>query len=464
MFTLKNPNLIALLGEQVDHNVAFRQGTALGKLINVGTIGADSTTELLGNFDKDHAHEAYMSDLENQIRSIIGDEIRFIRNTVSSVIEDVHQLLEDKVATLVPKGYKNQVIQARVPEFLLSEELVGMVSKYETASVKDVTFSKNVFPSLTSQELLSIMNTIDDPEMISMVNGLVDSTSTNLVDIYNKWFRNDKASDYPRPGELTKPSYTPFIYTERAIAYLLAVGFYKNTHPDVNLDLATYTSQLSVLAASLGKQLFQNLTLVTNLANTGKLLVSVEPTSEGRNVIVRGRVYDKFLELQDATPDTLLALEGTYRTQLNNLTLEVITNEDLGDLVAKANVVATREANYHKSLIQNQRMTYILKELMLTLSSIIDEEKYVLPEGKSKAEVLNACRVVAKDFGNFSMDSMYYMVRNVVCTGLYPNSTALTYLKAMDQYQKQNPNITAREAATLATRDALVEWSVNQLA
>ena len=57
----------------------------------------------------------------------------------------------------------------------------------------------------------------------------------------------------------------------------------------------------------------------------------------------------------------------------------------------------------------------------------------------------------------------YQYVRTVVCKVFFPHTQALRILSDIDAHAQNNPSLSPREAATLATIDLVCEWAASQI-
>lgn len=463
MFTLQNLNMIHLLGESCKGELRFKNTSPLGKLMNVNELDVENLGDLLLRFKDDTAHEEFMSALEDEVVGILQARIKFIRNDVVSMIEDLNETITTKVDDNLPLLTGTKVAVAYTPRILTSELLLGMTEQHVNAIIKTVDFGK-AFPEMFADELVSLITANYDVDTVSMINELIDSMNVNIVDIYNKNFRNITTKGYPLASELVKPSYTQFIHLERAVVYLMANAFYKEPLETVNLPLAKYNALLSEHVASTGKQLATSIKLLSDSYRTSnKLLVYVDYSGSSEGTIVLNRKqYDLILEVDGCTPETILGMHSL--NVLNKIHLSDADDAlNLVDTIAKANVEIQRVSNYKRSILNNNRTTTVMRVILEEINRIIDAKEFIVPEGKTKSDVINSCRAIISEYGMISPDKLYYFIRKVVCLGLYPNSGAFKYLTSMDTHQLDNPNLKPREAATLALRDTLVEWDIAQL-
>lgn len=463
MFTLRNPNLILLLAESLNSDLVFKEGSPLAKLATINSLEAETLPDLLALFDKDEAHEAFMGQMEQELTNLLRERIRYIRNDITSTIEGICSGIGEKLDNMHATLPIDTIVPAYTPRLLESEFLVGLVDKFKNVPITEAKIPKGAFPELSPTELVALATCIDDGEVKEMVGEVIDASSTSIVDIYNYHFRDIKASDYPKAFDYVRPSYTKFMYLEQVIVYMLAEGFYKEPHESVNMELSAYNAALATLRAKMGRLIYNGMDVIKHAdKREPKLLITTDLRDGKRVLVVDRKRYDWFLELEGAKPETLLGLD-----KLDLLSkIKLPTKESALDYVSSiepANVKIQRELTYLQSIVKDQRRTVVVKEVLKEVVKLVESEKFVVPADETAATVIDNCRKLASDYGVVSLDKVYYFVRHIVCRGLYPHSGAETYLSSMDRYQQENPNITPREAATLAMRDTLVLWSCDQL-
>lgn len=463
MFTLRNPNLVTLLAQACPGPIMFRQGSPFSKLVTGLHHEVESLPEALAYFEKDARHEEFMSAMEEELTTILRTRVTFVRNHITATIEDLNTEITDTLDGLVPEVSGHRVVVANYPRVLTSELLLSMTDKYKEAPFQSQSIPKGVFPDLAASDLMELLNNIDDTEVRELVNELVDSLDVSITDIYAKHFQGRVIPGYPNPGELRAPSYTPFIYIERAIVFFLATGFYAKPHESVNLALDTYNSTLAVMLSNVGKQVFNNSGLINrDLKTSNKLLVTLDHSKEDATIVLRRKQYDMFLDAEMCTPETILGLFklGTLERVSFNTTEEM---DEYSHSIELANKAAKYDATIRQNVLNDSRRAVALRELIKHVTTYIESEEYIKQEGETSAMVLNRCRQVARDHGHFTIENVFFLIRKVVCLGLYPNSGALVYLEAMDRHQSENPNLTSREAATLAMCDMQCAWAMQQL-
>lgn len=463
MFTLRNPNLILLLAESLNSDLFFKDNSPLAKLVNTNCLEAEDLPTLLAKFEKDEAHEAFMGQMEQELTNLLRERIRFIRNDITSTIETICGKVGEKLDGMTATLPVQNIVTAYTPRLLESELLVGLVDKYKNVPISEAKIPAGAFPELSPAELVGIATSIDDGEVKEMISEVIDGMEVSIVDIYNRHFRGVKTPNYPGGFTYMRPSYTQFLYMEQVVVFMLADGFYKEAHGSVDMPLSAYNAAMATLRAKFGRLIYNGMGVIKHAEKVDpKLLVTTDLRDGKRVLVVNRKRYDWFLELEGVRPETVLGLDKNGKLGTIKLPTKESAMEYIG-LIEPANLTIQRELNYMQSVIKDQRRTVVVKEVMKLVAEIAQSEKYVVPAGTSASKIIDECRKLAGEYGVVSLDKVYYFVRHLVCRGLYPESGAETYLSAMDRYQQENPNITAREAATLATRDTTLAWTCNQL-
>lgn len=458
MFTLRNLRNIVMMSESVQSPIMFKGASPLAKLM---TRIPPESTDIYGMVqavNEDPQHEAVMSALVNEIKPLMTQRISYIRNTIAGVVEDIYDEVNENAKISSSLAIPYDIAPARIPNILAGEFLTTFTRDYREAAIEVAITPKNAFPMYSADELIAIMNFLgDDRELISDIADLVDSTSVSVVDIYSKWFLGITPKGYPTANQLIAPSYTQFMYTEWAIVFLLAQGFHKNLDPNVNMRLDQYNLFLLRLIANTGKYLYNGLPrLKAQFGDKGALWIGNVTTSAGVTVVIVNAVkYVEALNAGTLTAETVLGL-----AMLGKLHRMPHGYDEKDIDFAKATYNA-RKSKF-EALELDRYKANVMVETMKSISRRINNGEF-LSASEDGVEVTSRCKEILDDYSLLGTEQMFLMIRSVVTKGLYPNSGAYSYFNAMDTYQKQNPNIDPREAATLAARDVIVEYCVNQL-
>lgn len=464
MFTLRNPNLILLLSDVAGQNLRFTEASPFNKLIGGVEQEVDSVHELLNCYATDTAHEAFMTDMEEHMTSLIRDKVSFIRSTISATVEELAHRVDSRMDESMALAPTINIGVTFTPEILMSETLEGLVDSFRDESVQTIKFEQGTFPKLQATDLMEVLNTINDDDVKRMLSELVDSTPVSIVSIYEKWFCDKRDVSYPHPSALLAPTYIAFSHVERVIAYFLACGFINNPHDGVNSSLINYNFNLQKLKATLSKLVYLSINELKNQnKSASSLLKTIDRNGPVPTLVLNKVRYDEFLTVPNCTPETILGLH--LRGQLKDITFSSVEELDsMAVMFEEANKSALSDLNYRKSIKVDNRRAIAVRTILLAITEYIDDEQFVLPEGFTREDLIERCRTVLDGAGRFPMDNMFFLVRKAVCKSLYPNSGADVYFDAMDKYQKENPNIQPREAATLAMRDSIVDFIANQFA
>ena len=458
MFTLKNLRNVQMMAEQTSRNINFRSGSPLAKLITNIPAEATDVYSLLAAVGNDQQHEATMNVLVNEMIPLLKQRIAFIRNTVSGEVETIMDEIEEETAILPKMFAPVDIKTAKIPDILAGDMLLSYVRRYQDATIETVTPISNAFPRYGSEELIEKMMFVDDQELRKEVLDLVDTTQVSIVDIYNKWFIGTTPVNYPQPNQLVGPSYINFMYTEWAIVFLLAQGFLNNVDANVNLRSEQYNLFMMRLASNTGKYLYNSLPrLKSAMMAGGALLIGVTHVNHVKSLIVNDAEYKARIQAGTITPAAVLGLGMLGRE--NELKMPHALDTKLVDGAEAEFKSQTAKA---QAIVMDRYKANVMVALMRSILSRVESGKFA--NNEAPQTVMDRCRELMDDYSLLGTDHLYLMVRSVVAKGLFPNSGAFAYFNAMDTYQKQNPNIDPRAAATLAARDVLVEYCVNQIA
>jgi hypothetical protein len=454
MFTIERPSNVTLIADSITRDMTMKPSSPLEKLIhrNIPCINLNNEadiTDLFACFYEDTDHEANMEEMSTELSSIIVNRVSFIRNHVVGVIEDIMSKVDGVMADYIPVNSDYTIQPVSVPELLTSELLYNLTHDYKDTQVTGVRIPDGVMPVLNETELFELIK-LNDEKYDSMVKEFILSTELSIVDIYNKTFLNKIVSGYPDRFDRVKPYYTEFYRINQIICFFIARGFKNNIQENVNLDLVKYQLLFNQLSNDFGK--FVHSTVI-HFSKPERELVRY---LDGKRIIVNDKLYKDFLKEWDAS-NLVGAVIGNVKLG-DGSSVDIGVMQDSLSVYNRYKLTSIARANSAKRGVA-------VKEISRCINEFIKEEDIPKESNLSKADIISRVNDVIRDCECYNdMDRLYYMVRDIVCKGLYPDSGALAYLSCMDRHQREQPDIKPREAASLAACDLMVDWLVNNIA
>lgn len=464
MIIVRNLRNVEMAMRASQKPLAFKAASPFAKLLSRVPADTKNIQEIAEALNNDEQFENLMEMLVNELKPIMTSRIAYIRNEIGGAVAELADAVADDMDVAPPAYAPYTIVTNRIPEILTSEFLVAYTNPFKEVQLVTFSIPSEAFPPYSAGELIDKMCFIKgDEEFNSMVADLADACGTSIVDIYNKHFRNITTPDYPQAFKLVAPSYINFMYIENTVVFLLANAFAQDIDPNVNMRAADYSLAMANLIGNVGRYLNRVLPqLLNTFGPKGNLYLGTQSTklSNGmlqRTIVLNAERYANALENGLKPSEVMgMGIKGSLSMLNNYGTPDCTRAREDGEKAF--NLAQSRQA----TLAQDQLKTNAINSIMTHARELIAKNKFAV-QGKSDNEILLDCREVLDQYSALSLDQVPFMCRAVVCKALYPNSGAFSYFTAMDNYQKANPNITPREAATLAARDAIVEYSLNQL-
>lgn len=468
MFQHLNPSQATLLLNQVPagRKLVPIEGTPLARIVRqtieaVGLTNLSDDKELshdellaliLSNTKANRTHEEAITKCITENRHRIERQVRYIRNDVRDVIENVFGRVEAALADRLTDAEKYRVDVVSLPEVLSHQVVQEAVKRLGTGMSGKI--EHHIFPELTNADIESLITTLapDDD-----VKAFLKALPVPMYDIYNAVFRDKRPAQYPTPTQLIAPSNQQFVVIQALFTILLAEAMQNKTPPGVDASKAVLITNLAEIARK------QN-GVISGLANThrdavarGQVFVMYQHEGNKIRLLVNDLAFAEFKEKGGSQHHVIAAMLHGDPHRVSR----VVT-----DVAYKA-LLEQKHKDYQAKLtleLNEKRSTIVSQVTALEISKLINENEINLSDiGYSKEKALSEMRQVLATTRFQGQEDVYQFVRSVVCRTLYTSINAEYALEGIDKYCAENESFTVREAALLVTRDLLCLWVSSQM-
>lgn len=401
-------------------------------------------------------HDVTIDEMSDVIAETVRNNLDLARNGINPIVKEVATDVEQYVndAESINRTHVS-VVPVNYADVWNSPVLSEMVSRYRETSIEEVRLSIGVPCEDTKESLVELAKTGAsrfDQELEEWFESLSDAL---VVETFNGVFGENPASrartlnDVIHSGDhLLRPELT----TRALLTHLFARKLMQEIPEGVKSDLETYRLHMATVMSQSGRVI--NAIMERREANIQRRqLVAGWP--QGREqlgkypfqVYVNGDVYNRWLE-EGGEPDAILGSFVTDQRRGYNELLEG-TESYAKEWQRKARVMATTQ--------RFNRFNHALEGMRLAVTRQInefDEENLVVP----REELHKRLSIELKSLkGNFH-EHIYVCARMIVCNTMFPHTLGLEILTAIDSAANDNPEISIREAALLATIEIVSSW------
>lgn len=254
------------------------------------------------------------------------------------------------------------------------------------------------------------------------------------------------------------------------ILLMLLITEHLRDHPQdprgESVDLETYREVLTQLMEMIGIQLCENYKARETARKNQRLVFAIDNSLDWDSVsglaakslcvTVNSDLFSTWIERGGQT-EALLALG------VDNLSIRSIP-----DINAQHEALVKRWQQYYARLqarVQAEWVSY-RRHALVTVVEHLDASEIDavgnLPE-LPVATIRKRARDVVATFRDGDLDDSWRVTTKLVCEVFYPNTPYHRFLYAMDQLAEKNPQLPAREIASLATMEMVVQWLRDQM-
>lgn len=408
--------------------------------------------------DNNEAHALVIDALVAQGISAVQAQLRVIKNDCKDDIEYVFGRVTKEVESVMVAVPKVHIAESSYPKLYDSMTFASLIDPYQQFAYQDITIPEGVFPNLTPAEAKQLLM-CGDSEIDGAVEELVAVLPVTPQDIYNKHYRKQSVINYPNPQQMVEPYFVYYQVIESALLFLMSLSLQQNPIANINLSAQELKLLTTTLCRKYGASCNKNLSARERILQSGDVFFTTRRKDETTTIVVYQENYIRWLTDGDG--------DG------NSGSVEVLVGMYLRDVLLKFNSIpSSRYEEYQRAYeryMQNEEVLLkekrsaivtaaVAKAMEKLLASEVDYTILPLP----KDQYLVKMRDVISKRAYFDSDDVYQYCRRVVCRVLYEHLQAESFLTAMDKYQEEQPNLTPRECALLATRQLITDYLWSQ--
>lgn len=408
--------------------------------------------------DKNDAHALVIDALVTQGISAVQAQLRVIKNDCKDDIEYVFGRVSKDVENVMVVVPKVHIAESTYPKIYDAMTFASLIDPYQQFAYQEVAIPEGVFPNLTPAEAKQLL-LCGDSEVDSAVEELLAVLPVTAHDVYNKYFRKQVIANYPIAQQMVEPYFVYYQVIESALMFLMSLSLQQNPIANVNLSAQELKLVATTLCRKYGAACNKHLTARERILQSGDVFFTTRRKDETTTIVVYQENYIRWLTDGDGDGNT-----GS---------VEVLIGMYLRDVLLKFNTIpASRYEEYQRvydRFMQNEEVMLkekrsgivtaaVARAMEKLLASEVDYTILPLP----KEQYLAKMRDVISKRAYFDSDDIYQYCRRVVCRVLYEHLQAEGFLTAMDKYQEEQPNLTPRECALLATRQLITDYLWSQ--
>lgn len=412
-------------------------------------------------YDDVPVHDKKKDELTTIVANTILGNLSFTRNRVKPIIVSV---VDEVVAEQQKAGISIANVMSVIPDtyeaIWSSPGLAALVERFRDIPRLGKMGKTNVFPAKTEGELIEMLKTGSsrvDGEVLKLVE---EVGSQMLSAVWNDFFAirpdwNEEASASYFNG------FGPLFRRRALIAHLFANRLAKEVPEGVSLSAGDYDFMVSSIIAQTGQTINNIMDFRERQVKAKNLVIQWPlPGTEYRTtlvdsaqLVVNADVYDQWLKA-GGCPEILFGAAITDRNQSFDGLLD---DSDRYKNAWKQRAAYVRSA---QAMEMYRKTVEALKMAVTRQINALEDEDLVHGTREHHHKALGAylANVSPRD-----VDDLYEIAKRVVCHSMFSHRDCLLILDTMDDIGEKEPDLNAREIATLATARILGHFLAAQL-
>lgn len=445
-----------------------KEGTPLARIVRESVVGCMAITQAPADIDfptlvkecseKNENHETILNAVVMQGIDAVQAQLRVIKNDCKDDIEYVFNRVSKEVEEVMTAVAKIHVAESTYPKIYDTMSFAGLIDNYQQFAYQEIAIPDGVFPNLTPAEAQQLVMSGDD-EVDAAVLELLAVLPVTPHDVYRKYFRKEMVVNYPAPQDMVEPYFVFFQTIEAPLMFLMGLSLQQN--PIANIDLSAEALALiaTAICRKYGAACNKALSARDRVTQSGDVFFTTRRKDEMTTIIV---YQDNYLRwLTDADGDG------------NTGSIEVLIGMFLRDALGKLNTISStryeefqrvydRYQQNEQMLLKERRTAVVTSAVTKAMERLLATEVDYTVLPMAQEAYLGKMREVIAKRAYFDSDDVYQYCRRIVCRTLYEHLRAEEFLSAMDKCQEEQPDLTPRECALLATKQLITDWLWNQ--
>lgn len=451
-----------------DANVTFtpKPATPLVELIQAGTSLVSpsddsmslsetiSANSMLKDAGGSIPHDLAMEEIVALAADTVSGMLNVTRNVVRPIILDQVEMLDAYLDEELNHGHRHEILPVFLEDAFSNASIVALVEKYAETAVATPPMSSAIFPDYDGGQLRELIKT-----GITRIDNDIDTLLTDLApeflfELYQGTFRAQLA---PSRVGLDEQAKARLDRASAILSFFIAKRFYEDTPEGVSVSLPEFKEAVSMHLSQAGRRVYRVIAQREAFIRQQRLILDMPQASNTEKpILVVGEVYNQYLK-DGGKPEWLMGacLAGERMPSPNTLNSEAETFQRMYDRAERLHK-AQNTAKRNSAMAVGMR-----KQLLAYISAVDEDDKSIVIDPKDTLRA-RALDVVAATPISASLTTYQY-VRTVVCKVFFPHTQALRILSDIDAHAQNNPSLSPREAATLATIDLVCEWAASQI-
>ena len=419
-------------------------------------VDVPSTVEITNNSSVGilpNQHHMVLDNVVEEGARAVRTQLRLCRNVVAplheELVESVRGLLEEKFNPALA-GFS--VIEERYPELTTEGSFLALIEEYAKTNIAEVEATLQ-FGERSTEQLRELMHTgfKTTDEAIDLF--LASKGDGWLAEVWNDFYNG--AENRAFKGIMTTlQSESDVSGVEKAIAvHLLARGLLENPAEESGLSLNQYNAVLRDIRNSTGSFIYTRL----SAANQSRAADLIIRRVQGNIVTVDGVLFDKWINA-GGDVDVLFGLA------VSKLKLYSIKDLDTNrERLFKAWVDYVKLANATNT---SNKYQAIRSTLASAFAKQLEAEAGEAANYGAERNIKEIYTLFVNEMRKLSDDELQDIndaVLKLLCASRFKDTDAYKLMSRIAFHCKDDPTLSTREAATIATIEYITDWTYSQI-
>lgn len=395
----------------------------------------------------------FYSSIESLTKVVTG-HISIAKNDIKPLVVDFAQKIQEFLERnkVVDPSCELEIISLTPSDALDYNPLLNDLKAFKGTSIET---SKNIlrfFPR-TNEELMSMFVTGDKQLDIMNLEWLTKKPTDFLVNIWNEYFVKGEKYIF---DNLTNEN----VFDKADISlvmYLFSLYLYNNPSEENKVSLTEYQSAIADLRTFSGTVLINSVNMI-NMSNNSETLI-IENNFYKKSIKVNGYVYKKWLS--EGGDNSILLGLLISKENVKNLNLITQMSEKLKN---SWNQYCSLYKINKKNNLLNEFKSYLANSLQFSLSDKIQLEKdYESTNGSCYETIIKLVNDELSELNLSDIDNPYKVSLLLIAKCRFHYTNSYEILNDINEAGLVNPDLSPRDAATIATVYYLLDYFLEQM-
>jgi hypothetical protein len=442
------------LTEEVKAATVFDETAAM----NSEAIFVEYDSKGSDNMPSQHTLEmgAFITDIGKAVTPHISYAKNVVRPMVLEFAEKVTEYMENKRPREASQDYN--IVTLKTPSILTDESFLDSLTNYKDKSI--LTPDSNLSFGTKSKEELLAMVMLGHARTDKMITEWVTNKPDDFLEtVWNVFFTKESVQRSLNGvhGYEDVAKLNAFERADYALAIFLLANKATNDIQESSLSLTAYKTLCLQYVEYAATTLVGCLKNIVTHARTNTLVISNDTMF--KTVKVNGDLYSDWLA-KGGSPEIILGLSIADTGDKSISAIDAKAADYLRQWNSYCSFYRTRENNNRFEYLK----TFLHSEFLQSLINKDDLEKdYMLknPSYNERVEIL--LNETLNSLTNKDFDDVYSLALTFVGKVRFYYNASYQFLTDMNQAGKDNPNIDAREAATIAAINYIADYAADQI-